>query len=127
MTAELFEEWVGQFDWKFSAANRKIVLVIDNCMVHPHVEQLNSVELIFLSPNTTSHTQPMDQGIIRALKATYHLLIVWRLIAALQKKNPVPTISILSAMTMVEKAWNAVSNKTFNNCCKRAGTSKKEV
>ena len=116
-----------QLDQKFSAANRKIDLIIDNCTVHPHVEQLNSIELIFLPPNTTSHTQPMDQGIIRALKAKDRSLAVRKLIAALEKKNPVPTISILSAMTMLEKAWNAVSNKTFTNCFKKAGISEKEV
>ena len=38
-----------------------------------------------------------------------------------------PTISILSAMTMLEKAWNAVSNKTFTNCFKKADISEKEV
>ena len=63
-----------QLDQKFSAANRKIDLIIDNCTVHPHVEQLNSIELIFLPPNTTSHTQPMDQEKIRALKAKYRSL-----------------------------------------------------
>ena len=58
MTAELFEEWVRQLDRKFSTANRKIALIIDICTAYPHVEQLNSIELIFLPPNTTSHTQP---------------------------------------------------------------------
>ena len=127
MTAELFEEWVRQLDQTFSVANRKIALIIDNCMAHPHVEQLNSIELIFLPPNTTSHTQPMDQGITRALKAKYRSLAIRKLIAALEKKNPVTTISILSAMTKLEKAWNAVSNKTFTNCFKKAGISEKEV
>ena len=69
MTAELFKEWVRQLDRKFSAANRKIDLIIDSCTSHPHIEQFNSIELIFLPPSTTSHTQPMNQGIIRALKA----------------------------------------------------------
>ena len=50
ITAELFEEWVRQLDQKFRAANRKIALTIDNCTAHPHVEQLNSIELIFLPP-----------------------------------------------------------------------------
>ena len=127
MTTELFKEWMRQLDRKFSAANGKIALIIDNCTTHLHVEQLNSIELIFLPPNTTSHTQPMDQGIIRALKAKYRSLAVRKLIAALEKKNPVPTISILSAMTMLEKAWNAVSNKTFTNCFKKAGISEKDV
>ena len=96
-------------------------------MAHPHVEQLASIDLIFLPPNTTSHTQPMDQGVIRALKAKYRSLAVQKLIAALGKKNPVPIISILSAMVILENAWNAVSNKTFSNCFKKAGISEKEV
>ena len=106
MTAELFEECIRQLGQNFSAANRKIALIIDNCTAHPHLEQLNSIELIFLPQNTASHAQPMDQGIIRALKAKYRSLAVRKLIAALEKKNPVPTISILSSMTMLEKAWN---------------------
>ena len=48
-------------------------------------------------------------------------------IAVLEKKNPVPTISILSAMTMLKKVWNAVLNKTFTNCFKKAGISEKKV
>ena len=127
MTAELFEEWVRQLDQMFSAANMKIALIIDNYDAHPHLEQLNSIELIFLPPKTTSHTQPMDQGITRALKAKYRSLAVQKLIAALEKKNPVPTISILSAITMLEKEWNTVSNKTFTNYFKKAGISEKEV
>ena len=69
----------------------------------------------------------MDQGIISALKAKYRSLAVRKLIAALENKNPVLTISILSAMTILEKAWNAVSNKTFTYCFKNAGISEKEV
>ena len=56
MTAELCEEWVRQLGRKFSAANRKIALIINNCTAHLHVEKLNSIELIFLPPITTSHT-----------------------------------------------------------------------
>ena len=36
--AEPFQEWVRQLERKFSAANRKIDLIIDNCTAHPHVE-----------------------------------------------------------------------------------------
>ena len=76
MTAELFEECVRQLDRKFSAANRKIALTIDNCTAHLHVEQHSSIELIFLPPNSTSHTQSMGQRIIRTLKAKYRSLPV---------------------------------------------------
>ena len=108
---ELFKEWVRQLDRQFSAANRKIALFIDNCTANPHVEQLNSIELIFLSPNTTPHTQTMDQGIIRSSKTKYRSLAVRNLIVALEKKNPVPTISIFSAMTMLEKAISLIASR----------------
>ena len=69
----------------------------------------------------------MDQGIICTLKSKYRSLAVRKLIASLEKKHPVPTISIFSAMTALEKAWNAVSNKNFTNCFKKAGISEKEL
>ena len=40
---------------------RKIALIVDNCPAHPDVNDLRAIELVFLPPNTTSHTQPMDQ------------------------------------------------------------------
>ena len=52
----------------------------------------------------------MDQGIIRALKAKYRPLAVRKLILALEKKEPIPKFSILSAMYMLKKAWDAISN-----------------
>ena len=69
MSGELFEDWVHELDRKFAVSKRKIALIINNCTAHPHIENLKWVELIFLPPSTTSHIQPMDHGIIRALKA----------------------------------------------------------
>ena len=66
MSGELFEDWVHELDQKFTVSKRKVALIINNCTAHPHVENLQWVELIFLLPNTTSLTQPIDQGIIRA-------------------------------------------------------------
>ena len=76
MSGELFEDWVHELDQKFAVSKGKIALIIDNCTAHSHVENLKWVELIYLPPNTTSHTQLMDQGIIRALKAKYRSLAV---------------------------------------------------
>ena len=67
----------------------------------------------------------MDQGIIRALKAKYCSLAVCKLILALEKKEPIPKFSVLSAMYMLKKAWDAISNQTFTNCFRKSGISKK--
>ena len=103
MSGELFEDWVFELDRKFAVSKRKIALIIDNCTAHPHVENLKWVELIFLPPNTASHTQAMDQGIIQALKAKYRLLAVRKLTLTLEKKEPIPKFSILSAIYMLKK------------------------
>jgi len=55
----------------------------------------------------------MDQGIIRALKAKYRSLAVRKLIKALEQKESSPKFSVLSAMIMLKKAWDDVSNQTF--------------
>ena len=64
MSSELFEEWIKQIDRKLSVQKRKVALILDNCPVHPNMQNLDWVELIFLSPNTTLINQPMDQGVI---------------------------------------------------------------
>ena len=123
MNSELFEEWVKELDRKFGIEGRKIALVIDNCPAHPEVSGLKWVELIFLPPNTTSITQPMDQGVIRSLKAKYRSLAVKKQIQNLEKKSELPKFSILTAMTMLRKAWDSIPNKRFTNCFKKAGIS----
>ncbi|XP_057296214.1 tigger transposable element-derived protein 4-like [Hydractinia symbiolongicarpus] len=99
---------------------------VDNCTAHPHVERLKWVELIFLPPNTTSHTQPMDQGIIRALKAKYRSVAVRKLIKALDEKVSIPKFSILAAMFMLRKC-DDIDNQTFTNCVWKSGISQKDA
>ena len=67
MTGELFTKWVVKFDKKCQRQRRRVALIVDNCPAHPRIKGLQAVTLHFLSPNTTSRTQPMDQGIIRTL------------------------------------------------------------
>lgn len=51
----------------------KVLLLIDNAPGHPHSITLEdpNVQVVFLPPNTTALLQPLDQGIIRCVKATY--------------------------------------------------------
>ena len=81
MSSSLFDEWVKELDRKFEKENRKIVLIVDNCPAHPVVDGLKAIELVFLPPNTISKTQPIDQGVIRSVKAKYNRKIM-------KKTNP---------------------------------------
>ena len=123
MSSELFEEWVKELDQNFCSSKRKIALIIDNCPVHPDVPVLEWVELIFLPPNTTSVTQPKDQGVIRVLKAKYCSLAVKKQITALEKGSQLPKFSILTVMSMLSKAWSSIPNGTFTNCFKKSEIS----
>ena len=40
-------------DTKYKKEKRKVALIIDNCPAHPTIDNLKSIELIFLPPNTT--------------------------------------------------------------------------
>ena len=109
MDGNLFTEWVRQPDNKFVAEGRKIALIIDSCPAHPRIDNLQ-VELIFLPPNTTSKTQPMDQGVIRSSKAHY-------------AKKGIPSINILNEMSLLVDAWDRVTAATITNCFRKAGIS----
>ncbi|XP_065645461.1 tigger transposable element-derived protein 4-like [Hydra vulgaris] len=98
-----------------------------NCSAHPNVQKLDWVELIFLPQNKTSITQPLDQGVIRSLKAKYRSLAVKKQIDALEKENKMPKFSILTGMFTLTKAWNSIPDQTFINCFKKSGTSLEAV
>ena len=68
MTSDLFETWARKVDKQMPLAQRHILLFINNCPAHPELNGLTNIKLMFLPPNTTSHLQPCDQGIIKAFK-----------------------------------------------------------
>ncbi|XP_047139139.1 tigger transposable element-derived protein 4-like [Hydra vulgaris] len=124
MTGDLFTEWVMKLDSFFRAQDRKVALLVDNCSAHPHIEGLSNINLIFFPPNTIFVLQPMDQGVIRSLKAHYRHKIVRLCIKAVDNNKPMPKISILQAMKDLVSSWNVVSKETVINCFKKAGISK---
>ena len=121
INSEIFEEWVRKLDRKFRADDRNIALIIDNFPAHPSISNLTNVQLVFLPPNTTSILHPMDQGVIRSLKAHYRGRVVRLLCRGLEKKEPCPKISILQSLKILVDSWEVVSKETIINCFRRAG------
>ena len=76
MDSKLSEKWVREQDRKFVLVGHKVALVIDNCTTHPNIENLKSITIYFLPPNTTTCLQPMDQGVIQLLKCKYCTRII---------------------------------------------------
>ena len=121
MDSGLFAEWVREQDRRFEREGRSVALIIDNCPAHPKINNLKAINLVFLPPNTTSKTQPMDQGVIRATKAYYRADCVRRFIHAIENHKPLPSFSILDAMSILTDAWSRVSEETVRNCFRKAG------
>ena len=115
MTGVLFEEWVRKHDSSFWAQSRKVAFLID--------KNLANINLIFLPPDTTPVLQPMDQGVIRSLKAHYQKKVVRLCIKAKESNKPLPKISILQAMKRLVSSRNSVSKETLVNCFKKSDIS----
>ena len=110
-------------DRKFAFEGRNVAFVIDNCPAHSHIDNLKAIKLYFLPPNTISKTQPMDQGVLRSLKAKYRKNVARKIIQRVEKKKALPKISLLQGMQMLVSAWDVLSTQTIANCFRKSGIS----
>ena len=127
MTKSIFYFFLRRFDRSMKAQNRKVLLLLDNFSGHAVDYVPTNVELLFLPPNTTSHLQPLDGGIIRAFKAHFkkkQYRKAYQYVGMLQNGHqdvvgPVDKVfevDQLQAMKWAREAWKAVSEETIKNC-----------
>ena len=95
--------------------SRKVALIVDNCPARPIIENLSHAKLVFLPPNTTSVSQPMDQGVIRCLKAHYRKQLVKLILRSLDSNKPLPKVSLLTPLQLLLSAWNQLRQTTIVN------------
>ena len=98
MDSEVFSDYARRLDAKFHVEGRKAALIIDNCPAHPNIGNRKAIKLVFLPPIKTSETQPMDQGVIRALKVFYRTNVVRCQIKYIDADRMTPMINILEVM-----------------------------
>ena len=123
MTAQLFEDWLKDFDREMDKNNRKVCLLLDNCSAHyVDTSNLKATELVFLPPNTTSVIQPLDQGIIRNFKHYYRSSMLQKVIGkidsddSLTAREVAKNINVLDAVHDISSAWKRVGAETIQNC-----------
>lgn len=117
-----------------SIKNKSILLILDNFAGHPHslpnLEKYKNIKLIYLPANTTSRLQPLDQGIIAALKLNYQKLIMTKRLDTLDNYNKIlnnihtknggvflghqPSIS--DGLVYLTKAFDEIKCSTIINC-----------
>ncbi|XP_064410189.1 tigger transposable element-derived protein 1-like [Latimeria chalumnae] len=129
VNGSIFSEWLTMYAipaWRDYCAKEnldfKIILLIDNAPVHPPnlSNVCDNVKIIFLPPNTTSLTQPMDQGVIAAFKAYYLHRTFDQLIKATDGDDK-PTIrefwrgyNILNCIDNISESWAEVTQQCMN-------------
>ena len=106
MEGDLFTKRVKEFDQKFAAQDRKIAHLI--------ADGLKTIELIFLPPKTTSKTQPLDQGVIKSLKAFYRHSTIKRFITSIDGGGSPTKVNMLEAMTLLTAAFPANTIRKSN-------------
>ncbi|GFX01783.1 tigger transposable element-derived protein 6 [Trichonephila clavipes] len=109
---------VGLTELGYEKRETTYSLILDNCTVHNNAPPLSNEKLQFPPPNSTSKLQPLDQGIIHNFKTFYRREVVKSVLDNLENQQNVTTISILTALIMIEMAWRAV---TIHCCLKKSG------
>ena len=76
--------------------------------------------------NTTSVSQPMDQGVIICLKAHYRKLLVKLILHSLDSNKPLLKVLLLRALQLLVSTWKEVSQTRIINCFKKSKISEKD-
>ena len=130
MTSDIFRNWLTSWDQNLQLNQRKILLIVDNCAAHPHLDNLKNIQLEFLPPNTTSLVQPMDMGVIKNLKTLYRGKLVNYILESIDEnlltssttaKEISSKISLLQAIQFVADSWRAIKATTIQNCFTNCG------
>ena len=83
MDSDIFKEWNRELDGIFEQQNRKTVLIVDNCLAHPAIGGLTTIQLCFLSTNATSVTKSLEYRVKSSLKAKYCSRLIHIIIKAI--------------------------------------------
>ncbi|XP_060861819.1 tigger transposable element-derived protein 6-like [Metopolophium dirhodum] len=82
-------------------------------------------KIAWLPANTTSLTQPMDQGIIYSIKVNYRKMVLQSLLASMDSIKSVNELSnkinILDAIYWLNKSVNLIKPDTVKKCFIKAG------
>jgi len=119
MTGEFFQTYLRRLH---NHVSRKILLLIDNAPSHVWDGlELSNIEILCLPPNTTSKLQPLDAGIIAAVKRHYRRSQISYALDLLDAaKNPYK-VDQLQAMRWATGAWNNLDQSVIVNCWRHTG------
>ena len=120
---------------------RPVLLLLDNAPGHYYAFEEDNVKSLFFPPNVTSIFQPMDQGVIAALKKRFKFAIFQEIVSYHEKSDEARAIlyiqaqkkargtagiaygrppHLLDAMGVLEEAWEKITPGTIENCWRKS-------
>ena len=122
MISELMVLWLHWFSRLIG--HRRVLLIMDNFSAHTlavniiqQQNQLQNIVICWLPPNTTSKSQPLDQGIIQSFKSHYRKRwLSYMLDEFDSQRNPLQTMNVLKAIRWSIQAWQSVTPQTITHC-----------
>ena len=126
MTAEIFEEWLEEWNSQLKSENKCIALIVDNCYSHKLVTRHSNIALFYLPPCQTSLLQPMDQGIIRSFKSLYRQLLVQFKCKDTKLSRRANYVRPRVYGRMICQAWKQVRSTVIVHCFEAAGWRRME-
>ena len=138
MTSKVFELELLKWDEELKAANRSILVILDNSPAHRVTDStLSNIKLVFLPPMVASILQPLEHGIIQQVKLQYRRLMLDRIVrrhlqftrvdhhhhnfVSRRSSNADATdLSIMDAIVMLDCAWTSVPSDEILECFKNS-------
>ena len=124
MTSRLMTEWLHDFDQRIKKKKRYVILFLDNATSHPNLK-LRNVKLVFLPANTTTHCQPLDQGIVQNFKIRYRRLLLTRVLSLIDKCESADElakkVNVLDAVIWTVSALKEIESSCVAKCFQKAG------
>jgi hypothetical protein len=87
LTQAIFEKWLEDLNYMMRKQARKILLLVDNPTSHCVTKMMGKIKVKFLLSNLTSEVQPLDQGIMRAVKSRYHQQMLQYIVTIAETNN----------------------------------------
>ena len=102
---------------------------MDSASVHKMAAEnvapgLRHTTVVHLPKNTTSRTQPLDEGIIQTFKLVYRQYLSRHVMYRLKNDfecDPLGDVNIALVMTWVMKPWKSVRPRTISQCFAKCG------
>lgn len=126
MNSSIFFDWLRRSHvYVDRTGGRRIPFLLENAACDGKVgtlPKLNNVEVILLSPNTTSPIQPMDASVIASFERRYWTRQISRALEILDSNTTaIYNVDQLTSMKWIGSIWGELPTTVIPNCWRSTG------